>query len=603
MKPTASLLVELTLLTAHNLLAEEIGPAPAPAPAPRSFNEACVDSEQPGCTGSARSLDCIADGAHPAHRLQGASFQSDAMTLDDCFRFCRSQRKPFKLAAVEDRSQCFCGNQLAPSTRNVPEWCSTPRPPAAPCNASGTCRPESGRCCCSGNSSQACGGFGGADLYDVSTIECRLKRIDAAYCDEELPVEIRAADLVQRATTAEKISMLGRHNRGISRLAVPQFGFGEALHGVNVKTCLSLSGNCSTSFPCGLGTSASFNTSLFHAIGSTIGKEARSLYNVALNGACVADWTPDLNLFRHPVWGRGQEVPSEDPLLSATYGREYILGLQGGATASKNATGLQTVATAKHLVAYDMERSTFGGQTFTRHNFTARVSMRDLISYFAVPFKEAVENSFAHSIMCSYNSISIDNSEAIPACAHSTVLQTLLREQWGFQGLVVSDCGAIFDEGPGSSGNGTGHGWCNGSNPDDVMQHCVAASLQAGTDADCPGPAYFDNIAGSLQAGYMKQTDVDTAFERLARTMLRLGVLDGPDYQPYGKLGAGDVDTPDARRLALDAARQAIVLLSNSPVADATAVDSINLEQEELQQNAKPLLPLADNQTLAIIGT
>eukprot|EP01047_Picozoa_sp_COSAG01_P079652 COSAG01_NODE_15190_length_1363_cov_1.573576_3_plen_172_part_00 len=150
-----------------------------------------------------------------------------------------------------------------------------------------------------------------------------------------------------------------------------------------------------------------------------------------------------------------------------------------------------------------------------------------------------------------YNSVKIGDAPAFPACAHPVVEQQIARGQWGFRGLLVSDCGAIFDEGPGNGAN-TGHGWCaGGANATDVMQHCVAASLKAGTHLDCPGPAYFDYASDALQSGYLAKKDVDAAFERVVLTMIRLGLLDDDEHQPHGHLGATDVDTPAARELAL----------------------------------------------------
>ena len=176
------------------------------------------------------------------------------------------------------------------------------------------------------------------EAFDIRELNCTsgTHRIDADYCNASLPVARRVADLTMRATTAEKISMLGRHNHGISRLAVPTMCFGEALHGVNIKECLD-SGNCSTSFPCGMALGASFNATLFAAVGGTIGREARAAFNIGLPGACVLDWTPDINLARHPVWGRAQEVPGEDPTLTSTYAREYIRSFQQGEGARRGA--------------------------------------------------------------------------------------------------------------------------------------------------------------------------------------------------------------------------------------------------------------------------
>lgn len=314
--------------------------------------------------------------------------------------------------------------------------------------------------------------------------------------------------------------------------------------------------------------------------------------------------------------------------MAATYAREFVGALQ----AQDESSYLQLVSTPKHFVCNDFEKSTFDGRTLDRHNYTANVTLQELVEYYFVPFKAAVQEGGAQAIMCSCktdcrsfpcervsstfvwiasfherfstcmtfvrlmpcraldNSVSIDGAEAIPSCAHPVLKNHIVRGEWGFRGSFVSDCGAIADEGPDARRNGGigVHHWCRGTNQSDEYETCVAESLRSGCDVEC----YDDNFGcifseygpSALAHGKITPHDIDLAFGRVARAMLRLGMLDTDKTNVYSGLGISDVDTESSRALSLEAAYQAMVLLKNAPIAD------------------HPLLPLDDKMKLAIIG-
>lgn len=262
------------------------------------------------CSALAQPLGCH-NASRPFGKLidQPVGCKDTEMTRERCFEFCNGTR----YAALESGSQCWCGNTLGAATP-VGSWCVAPKHMPV-CSQTDCLEHENHTgtkpCCCTGNASQSCGGFNAIELFDIEHVRCAPKRLSAPFCNESLPIEQRVADLTDRATWQEKLSMLNHKNRGIRRLAVPKFQYSECLHGVETKCGVPSAGNstgCPTSFPCALGSSASFNSSLFRVLGQAIGREARAFFNQGKTGLSM--WAPDLNLFRTPVWGRGQEVPS-----------------------------------------------------------------------------------------------------------------------------------------------------------------------------------------------------------------------------------------------------------------------------------------------------
>ncbi|KAL6912122.1 hypothetical protein ACP4OV_000927 [Aristida adscensionis] len=365
------------------------------------------------------------------------------------------------------------------------------------------------------------------------------------FCDRRLPVERRADDLVSRLTLEEKISQLGDESPAIPRLGVPAYKWwSEALHGVaNAGKGIHLDGplRAATSFPQVILTGASFNPHLWYRIGQVIGVEARAVYN---NGQAegLTFWAPNINVFRDPRWGRGQETPGEDPTVTGKYAAVFVRGVQGYAAAGAvDASVLEASACCKHFTAYDLEN----WKGTTRFAFDAKVTAQDLADTYNPPFKSCVEDGHASGIMCSYNRVN-----GVPTCADYNLLSKTARKDWGFYGYITSDCDAvaIIHE-------------VQGYAP--TAEDAVAGVLKAGMDVNC-GTYVQQHAASALQQGKITEQDINRALHNLFTIRMRLGLFNGnPRYNKYGNIGADQVCTPEHQGLALEAALDGIVLLKN----------------------------------------
>uniref|UniRef100_A0A453HDR6 Fibronectin type III-like domain-containing protein n=2 Tax=Aegilops tauschii subsp. strangulata TaxID=200361 RepID=A0A453HDR6_AEGTS len=361
-----------------------------------------------------------------------------------------------------------------------------------------------------------------------------------AFCDATLPVAQRAANLVARLTTAEKVAQLGDEAAGIPRLGVPAYKWwNEALHGLATSgKGLHFNGavRSATSFPQVSLTAAAFDDDLWFRIGQAIGREARALYNLG-QAEGLTMWSPNVNIYRDPRWGRGQETPGEDPTTASRYGVAFVKGLQGNSSASL----LQTSACCKHATAYDLED--WGG--VARYNFDARVTAQDLEDTYNPPFRSCVVDGKASCVMCAYTGIN-----GVPACANSDLLTKTVRGDWGLDGYVASDCDAVAIMRDAQRYAPT---------PEDA----VALALKLGLDIDC-GTYMQQHAAAAVQQGKITEDDIDKALNNLFAVRMRLGHFDGdPRANIYGGLNAADICTPDHRALALEAAQDGIVLLKN----------------------------------------
>ncbi|CAF0928516.1 unnamed protein product [Rotaria sordida] len=357
-------------------------------------------------------------------------------------------------------------------------------------------------------------------------------------CDQSLPSRQRAADLISRMTTTEKITQLVTTAAAIPRLGLPKYEWwSDCLHGVGYAPGVSFGGDlpAATSFPMPINLGASFNTALLHRIFSTISTEARAFNSEDRAGLVFL--SPNINIFRDPRWGRGQETPGEDPFLTSQYVYEYVNGLQRG----EDERYLKVAANCKHYAAYDLEN--WNGTD--RFHFDARVSDQDLIETYLPPFETCIHDAKVASIMCSYNSIN-----GIPACANQFLIKTIARESYHLDGFVVSDCDAIETI-------------MNDHNYTSTVQDTIAVALHAGIDLDC-GQFYLNYTQQALDNKTIIETDINQALERTFNVLIRLGYFDPPEQQPYRKLSHINVDTIEARQLALDAAQQSIVLLKNT---------------------------------------
>ncbi|KAJ1402269.1 Immunoglobulin-like fold [Sesbania bispinosa] len=363
------------------------------------------------------------------------------------------------------------------------------------------------------------------------------------FCNKSLHIDARVADLVSRLTLQEKIGNMVNSAVDVSRLGIPRYEWwSEALHGVSYigpGTRFSTVVPGATSFPMPILIAASFNASLFETIGRVVSTEARAMHNVGLAG--LTYWSPNINIFRDPRWGRGQETPGEDPLLASKYAVGYVKGLQQ--TDDGDPNKLKVAACCKHYTAYDVDN----WKGIQRYTFNALVSQQDLDDTYQPPFKSCVIDGNVASVMCSYNKVN-----GKPTCADPDLLKGVIRGQWKLNGYIVSDCDSV-----------------------DVLykaQHytkspeeAAAKSILAGLDLNC-GKFLGQYTEGAVKQGLVDEAAINYAVSNNFATLMRLGFFDGdPSKQPYGNLGPKDVCTPANQELAREAARQGIVLLKNSP--------------------------------------
>jgi len=388
------------------------------------------------------------------------------------------------------------------------------------------------------------------------------------YRDPSYSFEERVNDLVGRMTVEEKVSQMGSVAPAIERLGVPEYNWwNEGLHGV-------ARAGLATVFPQGVGLASTWNTDLIYRMAEVISDEGRAKHHEAIRHG-VRDlytgltlWCPNVNIFRDPRWGRGQETYGEDPYLTSRLAVPYIKGLQGD-----DPRYLKTVATPKHFAVHS-------GPEDKRHFFDAEVSQRDLEMTYLPAFKASIVEAKAYSIMGAYNRV---NGEA--CCASPTLLQKILRDTWGFEGFVVSDCGAIDDI---------------YSNHMLVKTPAAAAALAVknGCDLECGCtygiPCDYGQLNEAVEQGLLTEAELDRSVKRLFMARFRLGMFDPDEQVSYAQIPFSVVDSPEHRELALEVARQSLVLLKNQnnrlPL-DKTKLKSIAV----IGPNADETLVLAGN--------
>jgi beta-glucosidase len=355
----------------------------------------------------------------------------------------------------------------------------------------------------------------------------------ALYLDPNQPVEARVEDLVSRMTLEEKVSQMIHGARAIERLGVPAYNWwNECLHGVGRA-------GIATVFPQAIGMAATWNTDLMHEAAVAIANEARAKHHDALDedGNCeqyygLTFWTPNINIFRDPRWGRGQETYGEDPHLTSRMGVEFVRGLQGD-----DKTYLKVVATPKHYVVHS-------GPEHERHHFNAEASVRDMQETYLPGFEACVREAGAHSVMGAYN-----RTNGEPCCASPTLLQDILRTAWGFDGYVVSDCGAIGDI-------------YKHHQVADTAPEAAALAVTNGCDLNC-GEVY-SALLDAVAQGLIDGATLDRSVKRLFTARFRLGMFDPPARVPYAQIPIEVNDSEEHRALALRMAQESIVLLKNA---------------------------------------
>jgi len=348
----------------------------------------------------------------------------------------------------------------------------------------------------------------------------------------DLPLEARVADLVGRLTLEEKVGQLMNAAPAIERLGIPAYNWwSEGLHGV-------ARAGVATVFPQAIGLAATWDTALMYRVATVISTEARAKHHEAVREGRrdvyqgLTFWSPNINIFRDPRWGRGMETYGEDPFLTGRLAVAFVRGMQGD-----DPRYLRVVATPKHFAAHS-------GPEPGRHAFDAVVDARDLEETYLPAFRAAVTEGGAQSVMCAYNRL-----DGTPACANTFLLGQTLRGRWGFGGYVVSDCDAVDDM-------RTGHK----VSPDSTV--VAAMALRAGDDLNC-GSA-FRMLVEAVRRGLVTEAQVDSAAARLFRARFRLGMFDPPERVAYARIPISENDSPAHRALALETARKSIVLLRNA---------------------------------------
>ncbi|MCD0490326.1 glycoside hydrolase family 3 C-terminal domain-containing protein [Pedobacter sp. MC2016-14] len=373
------------------------------------------------------------------------------------------------------------------------------------------------------------------------------------YLNTKLATELRVTDLVSRLSTAQKIKLLRYTSTEIDSngLKIPAYNWwNECLHGV------ARAGKA-TVFPQTIGMAASWDTSLINQISSAISDEARAKYEqFSRNGKRgiyqgLNFWTPNINIFRDPRWGRGMETYGEDPCLTGTLSASFIKGIQGN-----NPNYFKAIATVKHFVVHS-------GPEATRHSINAEVSDRDLFETYTPAFKQCVQDAKVYSVMCAYNRF-----RGQPCCGNSFLLSDLLRHQWGFKGFIVTDCWAMADF------------YTKGSHEVSASpEEASAMAIKSGVDLECGDS--FAALDVALAKKLITEAELDVALKRLFTARFKLGFFDKDGAAPYTSIPYSVVESKAHQSLALKAAQKSIVLLKN-------------------QNN---LLPLLRNiKTLAVVG-
>jgi beta-glucosidase len=404
----------------------------------------------------------------------------------------------------------------------------------------------------------------------------QIEAVAMPFNDASLPIAQRVDDLVSRLTLEEKVAQTIDRAAAVPRLNIPAYNWwNEGLHGI------ARSGYA-TMFPQAIGNAATWDAPLVNSIATVISTEARAKYNDAIRhdnhdryyGLTI--WSPNINIFRDPRWGRGQETYGEDPFLTGRLGVAFVKGIQGD-----DPNYFRAIATPKHFAVHS-------GPETTRHKVDIDPTDHDLWDTYLPAFRAAIVEGKADSIMCAYNAV-----DKVPACASTMLLGEILRTDWGFQGYVTSDCDAIDD-----FSQPNGHHYS--------ADHATAsvAGIRAGDDTDC-GSAYRA-LTEAVQKKLISEAEIDVSLKRLFTARMKLGMFDPPAKVPYASLPFSVVNSPENEALALRAARESMVLLKNDagflPLKSAgnrkiavigpLAASRIALEGNYSGVARKPILPV-----------
>lgn len=354
------------------------------------------------------------------------------------------------------------------------------------------------------------------------------------YLDPLQPIDARVNDLIGRLSLEEKILQMMDKSPAIPRLEIPAYNWwNESLHGV------ARSG-VATVFPQAIGLGATFDEDLVHRISTSISDEARAMYNAATaqnyhkKYGGLTFWTPNINIFRDPRWGRGQETYGEDPFLTSRLGVAYVKGLQGN-----DNTYLKLAACAKHFAVHS-------GPERLRHEFDAIYTPKDLRETYLPAFKALVTEGHVETVMCAYNRI---NGDA--CCSSNFLIDDVLRKEWGFKGHVVSDCGAITD-------------LYQGHKIFANKAEASAAAVKSGVNLECGSE--YESLIEAVKQGLITEKEIDASLAVLLKTRFRLGMFDPFGKNPYDNISPKVINSSEHRDLAYEAALKSIVMLKNNGV-------------------------------------
>ena len=357
------------------------------------------------------------------------------------------------------------------------------------------------------------------------------------YQNTSLSAEQRADDLLQRLTVEEKAKLMMNASPAIERLGIPQFEWwSEALHGVGRN-------GFATVFPITMSMASSWNEALVQQVFDAVSDEARVKAQQAKRSGTIkryqslSFWTPNINIYRDPRWGRGQETYGEDPFLTAQMGTAVVRGLQG----PNDAKYRKLLACAKHYAVHS-------GPEWNRHTFNVEdLPERDLWETYMPAFKALVQDAKVEEVMCAYQRI-----DGEPCCAQTRYEQQILRDEWGFKGLITSDCGAINDFLP------------DYHNVVELREQAAAIGVRAGTDVECGSLYRF--LPKAVSEGWISEKEIDTSLRRLLMARFRLGDFDPDEMVPWTKIPESVVASKEHKQLALQIAREGIVLLKNDGI-------------------------------------